>query len=120
MAITTEQQPVFDKITTKPLWMKNAVLGERGWYNPETNELLLGRRTPDWVLEELALRASAAITPVEEPVTEQVTVQAETETVADTTEAPAKKSRKKKADAVVEDTTTVDEQPVTETTTQEV
>lgn len=53
MSMTVEQQKVFEKFTTKPAWMKNAILTKRGWTNPETGELLLGRRTPDWVFEEM-------------------------------------------------------------------
>ena len=53
MVMTVEQQKVFQKFTTKPSWMKNAILTKRGWTNPETGELLLGRRTPEWVFAEL-------------------------------------------------------------------
>lgn len=53
MSMTTEQQRLFTHFTTKPNWMKEAVLTKRGWVNPKTGELLLGRRTPDWVMEEL-------------------------------------------------------------------
>ena len=54
MSMTTEQQRLFTHFTTKPNWMKEAVLTKRGWANTKTGELLLGRRTPDWVMEELA------------------------------------------------------------------
>lgn len=53
MSMTAEQQRLFTHFTTKPNWMKEAVLTKRGWVNPKTGELLLGRRTPDWVMEEL-------------------------------------------------------------------
>lgn len=53
MSMTVEQRKVFEKFTTKPSWMKEAVLTKRGWTNPKTGELLLGRRTPDWVFAEL-------------------------------------------------------------------
>lgn len=53
MSMTTEQRKVFEKFTTKPSWMKEAILTRRGWTNPKTGELLLGRRTPDWVFSEL-------------------------------------------------------------------
>lgn len=53
MSMTTEQRKVFEKFTTKPSWMKDAILTRRGWTNPKTGELLLGRRTPDWVFSEL-------------------------------------------------------------------
>lgn len=67
MKMTDEQKKVFDKITTKPKWMKNAVLSERGWKNPETGELLLGRRTPKWVLDVLEAESSSQDVPVVEP-----------------------------------------------------
>ena len=51
--MTVEQRKVFEKFTTKPSWMKEAILTRRGWTNPKTGELLLGRRTPDWVFSEL-------------------------------------------------------------------
>ncbi len=53
MSMTVEQRKVFEKFTTKPSWMKEAILTRRGWTNPKTGELLLGRRTPDWVFSEL-------------------------------------------------------------------
>ena len=53
MRLNDEQKRVLEVFTTKPKWMKNAVLTRRGWANPETGELLLGRRTPDWVFEAL-------------------------------------------------------------------
>lgn len=53
MSMTEEQRKVFEKFITKPSWMKEAVLTKRGWSNPKTGELLLGRRTPDWVFEEM-------------------------------------------------------------------
>lgn len=59
--LTEEQQKLFKIFTTKPLWMKKGVLTERGWRHPETQELLVGRRTPQWILDHLkTLEAGAA------------------------------------------------------------
>ena len=101
--------------------MKNAVLGERGWYNPDTNELLLGRRTPDWVLEELALRAAPVeVAPVADTVTDQGTEQAAEEVVTEGDVAtPPKRSRKKKADDATPVAEAAVEAPAETTTTQE-
>lgn len=66
MSMTAEQKRVFDVFTTKPAWMKEATLTKRGWTNPKTGELLLGRRTPDWVFEEIE-KLSAVEDVVSEP-----------------------------------------------------
>ena len=79
MSMTVEQQKVFEKFTTKPAWMKNAILTKRGWTNPETGELLLGRRTPDWVFEEMQkLQVTGEAAKVEQKVVkEEPVVEAE-------------------------------------------
>lgn len=72
MSMNVEQQKVFEKFTTKPAWMKNAILTKRGWTNPETGELLLGRRTPDWVFEEMQkLQVTGEVAKVEQEVVKE-------------------------------------------------
>ena len=72
MSMTFEQKKVFEKFNTKPAWMKNAILTKRGWTNPETGELLLGRRTPDWVFEEMQkLQVTGEVAKVEQEVVKE-------------------------------------------------
>lgn len=89
MSMTVEQQKVFEKFTTKPAWMKNAILTKRGWTNPETGELLLGRRTPDWVFEEMQkLQVTGEAAKVEQEVVKEEPVVVEPVVEAEVVEEP--------------------------------
>lgn len=97
MSMTTEQQRLFTHFTTKPNWMKEAVLTKRGWVNPKTGELLLGRRTPDWVMEELERQTqSKTVEPqkVEIAVEEALAPEEKSEAPAEETKAEEKAEEK--------------------------
>jgi hypothetical protein len=84
-------------------------LGLRGWYKKSTGELLLGRRTPQWIVD----RANAVVETVADVVEPEAVVE-ETpaeEVVAEVTETAAepvveevKPKAKAKAKKVVADT----------------
>lgn len=114
--LTVEEQKVFDILTTKPQWMKDAVLGVRGWYHAVTGELLLGRRTPEWVLERVAeLKAAAESVETEvEMVTTEVEAKVE-EVVAEVEAKVTKRGKKKAVETSTDATVTTEEAPVAET-----
>lgn len=53
--LTQEQKRIFEIMTKKPLWMskKNVALTKRGWVDVDKNELLIGKKLPQWVLDHL-------------------------------------------------------------------
>lgn len=109
--LTKEEQSIYDAYATRPQWMKEGEveLGLRGWYKKSTGELLLGRRTPQWIVD----RANAVVETVADVVEPEAVVE-ETpaeEVVAEVTETAAepvveevKPKAKAKAKKVVTET----------------